>query len=66
MKNKNIRVTRTQLEDQGKEADLLGTTHEERMGMVWQLTINAWAFKGETIDQQRLQRHIERVHRRAV
>lgn len=45
--------------------DLAGTTAEERVGMMWQLALNAWAFMGEPIDAgARLQRHVVRIVRR--
>jgi hypothetical protein len=37
------------LSDQGTEADLRGTTAEERIGMMWQLALDAWAFKGKPV-----------------
>lgn len=44
--------------------DLRGrTTAAERIGMVWQLTINAWAFRGVDVAGTRLQRHVVRIHR---
>ena len=58
---KIVRITR--LEDQGEEGDLKETTAAERLGMMWQLTVDAWLFKGEDIAQSRLQRHITRILR---
>ena len=55
-----VRVTR--LKDQGEENDLEGTSVEERIGMMWQLAIDAWAFKGEPIEP-RLPRHVVRIYR---
>lgn len=43
--------------------DLEDTTPGERLSMVWQLTLDAWAFKGETLAEHRLQRHVVRLHR---
>ncbi len=57
-------VRKTRLADQGKEDDLRNTTAAERLGMVWDLTVQAWAFMGEDIAERRLQRHIVRVVRR--
>lgn len=37
---------------------------EECIGMVWELTMNAWAFMGHSDAQPRLQRHAFRVVRR--
>lgn len=37
----------------------------ERIRMVWQLTLDAWAFKeGDEPDESRLQRHAVRLRRR--
>jgi hypothetical protein len=57
-----VRVTG--LKDQGLETDLQSTTPAERLGMMWQLAVDAWAFKGESVAEQRLPRHIVRVLRR--
>jgi len=35
------------------------------MGMVWELTKDAWAFRGEDAER-RLQRHIVNIQRRSV
>jgi hypothetical protein len=51
------------LSDQGKEDDLRDTTIEERWNMMWQLTVNAWAMKGEDVAGQEFQRHVERLER---
>lgn len=56
-----IRVTR--LKDQGRERDLENTTAAERIGMIWQLTIDAWAFTGTFDAESRLPRHVVRVIR---
>ncbi len=40
------------------------TTPEERWAMMWQLAQDAWAFKGETVAEPKLQRHIVRLLRR--
>lgn len=36
---------------------------EDRLGVVWQLSRLAYAFKGEPIAEPRLYRHIVRLHR---
>jgi hypothetical protein len=56
-----VRVTR--LDRQGTEDDFAGTTPAERIGMVWPLTLEAWAFKGMTDAESRLPRHLVRVLR---
>ncbi len=59
---RTIRVTK--LSDQGTEPDLKDSTPAERLGMMWQLALDAWAFTGENVDQPRLSRHVVRVARR--
>lgn len=56
-----IRITR--LRDQGGEPDLWETTPAERIGMLWQLALDAWAFMGEAVAEPRLPRHVVRVVR---
>jgi hypothetical protein len=60
---RTIRVQK--LSEQGKESDLEGTTPAERLEMMWQLALDAWAFKGEAVAESRLQRHIVHLSRRA-
>lgn len=57
-----IRVGR--LADQGKEQDLRTTTPAQRLQMMWQLALDAWAFNGEPLAELRLQRHVVRLFRR--
>ena len=59
---RNIQVRKTSLKEESD--DLKNTTPAERLGMMWQLTLDAWAFKGEPVAEPRLQRHIVRVFRR--
>jgi hypothetical protein len=40
------------------------STAAERFSMMWQLTLDAWAFKGESLAESRLQRHLVCVLRR--
>lgn len=61
-RNRQIKVTK--LSEQTNDFDLRNTTPEERWAMMWQLALDAWAFKGEPIAEPRLQRHIVRVFRR--
>jgi len=37
----------------------------ERLGMMWQLAVDAWAFAGEDVTQSRLSRHVVVLQRRA-
>ena len=64
MERKDIPIRRTALADQGRETDLRNTTAEERLGMMEQLMLDAWAFKeGDKHVEPRLQRHVVRVIR---
>jgi hypothetical protein len=51
------------LAEQGEEADLVGTTVEERLAMMWPLALDAWAFMGKPVEP-RLPRHLVRILRR--
>jgi len=57
-----VRVTK--LSDQGRELDLRDTTPAERIGMIWQLTLDAWAFVEGFDAESRLPRDVVRVVRR--
>ena len=43
--------------------ELRALSPAERLGMMWQLAIDAWAFKGDPIAESRLQRHVVRILR---
>jgi hypothetical protein len=58
---RTVRVTK--LSEQGSERDLENTTPEERIGMMWQLALDAWEMKGEPVVDPRLPRHVVRVIR---
>jgi hypothetical protein len=58
----NIEVRR--LHEQGEDADFEKTTPSERISMMWQLALDAWAFKEEDFAQSRLPRHTVRLLRR--
>ena len=59
---RNIKVRKTSLKEETD--NLKNTTPEERWAMMWQLALDAWAFKGESLAESRLQRHIIRVYHR--
>jgi hypothetical protein len=61
---RNIAIRKTKLSEQGQETDLQFTTPEERIGMMWQLALDAWAFTEGFDAESRLPRHIVRVLRR--
>lgn len=55
----------TTLSEQEDAADLRRTTTPlERLEITWQISQNAFAFKGEPVAEPRLHRHIVRVFRR--
>jgi len=57
-------VRRGLLKERDEAADLLAATPGERLAMMWQLTLDSWAFMGKPLDESRLPRHIVRVLRR--
>ncbi len=59
---RTIRLTK--LSDQGRESDLRDTTAAERIGMMWQLTLDAWAFVEGFDPEARMRRDLVRVVRR--
>ena len=61
---KTIRIKK--LQDQGSERDLLNYTPAERIGMMWQLTLDAWAFMGDKSAKSGLSRHIVHIYRRKI
>ena len=58
-----IRLTNLQNNDRSSDEDLKRSTPADRLQMMWQLTLDAWAFKGDTVAELRLPRHIVRVLR---
>ena len=58
-----IRVSSLCDQDRSDIQELSRTTPAERLQMMWQLTLDAWAFKGEPVAELRLPRHIVRVLR---
>lgn len=61
-KNRQIKVAK--LSDDDNAFDLRTATPEQRWAMMWQIALDAWAFKGEIVAEPRLQRNIIRVFRR--
>ena len=51
------------LADEGRESPLAGRSPGELFEMVWQLTLEAWAFKDGARDEPRLRRDVVRVVR---
>ena len=52
-------------EERAERAYWKSLSPAERMDMMWQLTIDAWAFTGSRAAESRLPRHVVRIHRRA-
>jgi hypothetical protein len=51
------------LHEEGRDNDLCHLTVEERLGMMWQLAVDAWAMRGERASEQEFHRHVERLVR---
>lgn len=51
------------LHEQDSDSDLQNTTPSERIGMMWQVALDAWAFKGEPLAESGLPRHIINIQR---
>jgi hypothetical protein len=62
MRDRVVRVS--PLHDQEAERDMYAMTPAQRLDMMWQLALDAWAFKGESLAESRLPRHVVRVVRR--
>ena len=52
------------LHDREDDAYLRSLSPAQRMQMVWQMTLDAWAFKEGLADEPRLRRDVVRVVRR--
>ncbi len=63
-KNDRTCIRVCNLHDRDADRDLADTTASERMGMMWQLALDAWAFKGETVAEFGFQRHAVSIQRR--
>lgn len=57
-------VTKTTLQDHNDSGIILDATPAERMGMVWQMTLDAWTFMDPISAKSEFQRHVVRVERR--
>ena len=65
MKNtRPITITKKRLHDEGDDDDLRCATPEQLIGMMWQLALDAWAFKENPDVEPRLQRDVIVVKRR--
>ncbi len=57
-------VHKSSLQEQCDRGIICHATPSERMGMVWQLTLDAWAFMDLNSAKSEFQRHVGRVERR--
>ncbi len=57
-------VAKGTLAAEGGSGELVPTTPAERLGMVWELTRDSWAFAGSGDAEPRLSRHLVRSERR--
>jgi hypothetical protein len=61
---KTISINKRPLHSRGHDTDLKQKTPAELIGMMWQLALNAWAFKENLNVEPRLQRHVVVLKRR--
>ena len=55
---RTVVIRKRSLHDVTPEGDLNGLSPGELIGMMWQLTIDAWSFKVNLNVEPRLQRHV--------
>jgi len=60
----HYRVRKGSLLDEPRDDTLEHLSPGERVGMVWQLSVQAWKFKDPTFRESRLRRDVVRVIRR--
>ena len=60
-RDRSIRIVR--LGDNDDKALFATTTAGERLEMMWPLALDAWAMKGEPVDELRLPRHVVHIQR---
>lgn len=63
MERSDYPVRKSRLDEQGHDSDYERMTPEERLAMVWTLTVQAWMFKEGRLHEQRLRRDVIRVLR---
>ena len=64
MERRDYPIRIQKLTEQGNEPDLRATTAAQRIAMMWQLALNAWAFKGAPDVNPDFRRHAVRLLRR--
>lgn len=64
-KRDRARVRVVGLSEEENHHDVAAMAPGERLGLMWQLALDAWAFQGDSEDAESgLQRHVVRVRRR--
>jgi hypothetical protein len=58
------RLVKTTLQDQDDRGIVPDATPGQRMAMVWQMTLDTWAFTDPASAQSEFQRHAVRIERR--
>lgn len=56
-------VRKTTLQEQDELSGLEGTTSAERIGMMWQLALDAWAFTGTSDAEMPMRRDVVCIYR---
>jgi hypothetical protein len=56
-------IRKTSLQDENDQGIILNATPSERIGMVWQLTVDAWMFMDPVGAKSEFQRHVGRLER---
>lgn len=57
-------VRKTTLQDQDDSGIIVDATPAERIGMVWQMTLDAWTFLDSNLAKSEFQRQVGRIERR--
>jgi len=64
MKKRVVTVKKVGPHDAAQERNVVAGTPAERIHMMWQLAMDAWAFAGDFDAESRFPRHVVRVVRR--
>jgi len=63
MKRADLPVRKLRVSETGPDPWVRGLSAEQRIAMVWQLSLQAWAFKEGLLDEPRLRRDVVRTLR---
>ena len=63
MERADLPVRKMQVSESGPDPWLRGLSAEQRIAMVWQLSLQAWTFKEGLLDEPRLRRDVVRTIR---